>query len=153
MGWLTYSVPIGELAEDLLWSPAESLAFAIEIPWWEGAERVDDARVFGTVRDETGAPLAGVSLTVTPLETEPGIPGVEDVVGECRGVLHEVREAATDASGFYELIVSSIHSAELCIDIHPATDSTYRVAGLVRPGGHGELAETPELRLDLVIGE
>jgi hypothetical protein len=151
-GWLTYPVPMGELAEDILWSPVDSLAFAIEIPWW-GTERLDDARIFGTVRDETGAPLAGVPLTVTPLETEPGIPGVEDHVGRCTGVLHAVREAVTDASGFYELIVSSIHSAELCIDVHPAADAKYRVAGQVRPGGHGEIAEDPELRLDLTVGE
>ena len=32
------------------------------------------------LRDATGAPLAGVPLTVSPLETVPGIPGAETTV-------------------------------------------------------------------------
>lgn len=151
-GWLTYTVPIGELAEDILWSPVDSVAFAIEIPWW-GTERVEEARVFGTVRDASGAPAAGIRLTITPLETVPGIPGSETTVGECRGTLHTVGEAVTGPAGSYELVLGSVHGDELCIDVHPASDATYRAAGLVRPGGHGEIAETPELRLDLTIGE
>jgi hypothetical protein len=52
-----------------------------------------------------------------------------------------------------ELIVSTRFGTELCIDVHPTTDPIHRAAGLVRPGGRGELAEIPELRLDLVVGD
>jgi hypothetical protein len=68
-------------------------------------------------------------------------------------VLHDVLEAETDPAGRYELIVGSIHSEELCIDVHPVGDPLHRVSGSVRPGKPSEVAETPQLRLDLVVGE
>jgi hypothetical protein len=144
-------VPIEELAEDLVWSPAEDHEFAIEIPWW-GPERVAEARIFGTVRDANGTPLTGVPLTVTPLETVPGIPGAEATAGECTGTPKSVLEAVTDLSGTYELVAHWIHVTELCIDVHAGTDPSHRAAGRVRPGGRWELAEIPELRIDLVTG-
>lgn len=152
-GWLTFEVPRGLLAEELLWSPTEQRSFALEVRWWLSTSRTQESRLFGYVRDAAGSPLSGVPLTITPLETEPGIPGAETTVGDCTGVLHEVREAVTDASGRYEVIVGSIHSAELCIDVHPEGDALHRVSGDVSPGNATEVAEIPELRLDLTIGE
>ncbi len=152
-GWLTFEVPRGLIAEELLWSPTEQLSFALEVRWWLSTARTQESRLFGYVRDAEGSPLPGVPLTITPLETEPGIPGAETTVGDCTGVLHEVREAVTDASGRYEVIVGSIHSAELCIDVHPEGDTLHRVSGDVSPGNATEVAEIPELRLDLTIGE
>jgi hypothetical protein len=149
-GWLTFQVPRGLLADELLWSPAERLVFALEFRWWSTA-RTEESLIFGSVRDASGAPLPGVRLTITPLETVPGIPGAETTVGECRGVLHDIHEVVTDESGWYEVIVGSIHSAELCIDVHPVADSLHRAAGSVRPGKTTEVAETPQLRLDLVV--
>ena len=152
-GWLTFEVPRRLLAEELLWSPTELLSFALEIRWWLSTARTQESRLFGYVRDAAGSPLPGVSLTITPLETVPGIPGEETTVGNCTGALHEVREAVTDASGRYEVIVGSIYTGELCIDVHPEGDTLHRVSGDVGPGNSSELAEIPELRLDLTIGE
>jgi hypothetical protein len=49
--------------------------------------------------------------------------------------------------------VGSIHSAELCIDVHPDGNTQDRVSGFVSPGSSTEVAEIPVLRLDLTIGE
>ncbi len=62
-------------------------------------------------------------------------------------------DAVTDQWGSYELVVVSIHTTELCIDVHPFADSLHRAAGLVRPGRPSEVAEIPQLRLDLVVGD
>jgi hypothetical protein len=151
-GWLAFEVPRGLLAEELVWSPVEGLAFVLEVRWWIFTSRIDESLLFGYVRERDGSPLPGVQLTVTPLETEPGIPGSETTVGDCTGVLHDVHEAVTDASGRYEVIVGSIHTAELCIDVHPLGDPLHRVSGSVRPGNTSEVQETPQLRLDLTTG-
>jgi hypothetical protein len=50
------------------------------------------------------------------------------------------------------VIVGSIHTAELCIDVHPLGDPLHRVSGSVRPGNTSEVQETPQLRLDLTTG-
>ena len=152
-GWLTFEVPRSLLPEELLWLPTERVAFALEVRWWLSTARTQESRLFGYVRDAEGSPVPGVPLTITPLETVPGIPGSETTVGDCTGVLHSIREAVTDASGRYEVIVGSIHSAELCIDVHPEGDTLHRVSGDVSPGNATEVAEIPELRLDLTIGE
>ena len=152
-GWLTFEVPRGLLPEELLWSPTERVAFALEVRWWLSAVRTDESRLFGYVRDAAGSPLPGVRLTITPLETVPGIAGADTTVGDCTGALHDVLEVVTDASGWYEVIVGSIHSDELCIDVHPVGDTLHRVSGSVRPGKPSEVAETPELRLDLKVGK
>ncbi|HJU86151.1 MAG TPA: hypothetical protein VJ788_02140 [Gemmatimonadota bacterium] len=152
-GWLTFEVPRGLIAEELLWTPAETLAFALEVRWWLSAVRTDESLLFGYVRDASGSPLPGMRLTITPLETVPGIPGAETTVGDCTGVLHDVLETETDAGGRYEVTVGSIHSGELCIDVHPVGDPLHRVSGFVSPGKPSEVAETPQLRLDLVVAE
>lgn len=152
-GWLTFEVPGGLLAEELLWSPTELLVFALEVRWWLSTARTQDSRLFGYVRDTSGSPLSGVTLTITPLETVPGIPGEETTVGDCTGALHEIHQTVTDASGRYEILVGSIHSAEMCIDVHPEGDTLHRVSGDVSPGNATEVQEIPELRLDLTVGE
>lgn len=152
-GWLTFEVPRGLLAEELVWSPTERLSFALEVRWYLSTARTQESRLFGYVHDAAGSPLPDVPLTITPLETEPGIPGAETTMGDCTGVLHSIREAVTDMSGRYEVIVGSIHSAELCIDVHPEGDTLHRVSGDVSPGNATEVAEIPELRLDLTIRE
>lgn len=152
-GWLTFEVPRGPIAEELLWSPTEQISFALEVRWWLSTVRTAQSRVFGYVRDAAGSPLPAVRLTITSLETEPGIPAAETTVGDCTGVVHPILEVATDASGWYDVTVGSIHSDESCIDLHPVGDTLHRVSGSVRPGKPSEVAETPELRLDLTVLE
>ncbi len=151
-GWLTFEVPRGLVPEELLWSPTPDVVFGVEVRWWLFTSRTDESLLFGYVRDASGSPLSGMRLTITPLETVPGIPGAEMTVGDCTGVLHTILEAETDASGRYEMIVGSIHTGELCIDVHAVGDSLHRVSGSVRPGNPSELEEVPQLRLDLTVG-
>jgi hypothetical protein len=151
-GWLTFELPRGPIAEEVLWSPAPDVVFGIEVRWFS-AGRIEEARIFGSLRDENGSPLPGVFLTITPLETVPGIPGSEMTVGECTGTLHTVHEVVTDEAGQYQVNLHSVHGDELCIDVNPVADPMYRASGFVRLGRPSDVAEVPELRLDLTIGE
>jgi hypothetical protein len=149
-GWLTYSVPRELLPEEILWAPTEDIVFAIEVPWFLGG-RIEEALIFGTVYDASGQPVSNVSLGITPVETIPGIPGSEETVGECTGTVRSTIEAVSDATGSYQVTMSSVHGTEFCIDVLPASNPDARVSGAVRPGSPTEIEEIPQLRLDLVL--
>ncbi|HUG88646.1 MAG TPA: hypothetical protein VMP42_07755 [Actinomycetota bacterium] len=150
-GWLTYAIPINLLGDQIIWAPVEDHAFAIQLPF--GGGRIEEALVFGTALDRSGAPRADVHLTITPVETLPGIPGSETTVGNCTGVRYDAREAVTDEAGTYEVSIASLHASELCVDVLPDSDPDSRVDGVVRPASPTEIMEIPMLRLDLTLDE
>lgn len=151
-GWLTYATPIQLFGDQIIWAPVEDHAFALQLPWFGGG-RIGEVLVFGTALDRSGAPRADLHLTITPVETVPGIPGSETIVGDCTGVRYDAREAVTDEAGTYEVSFATVHASELCVDVLPDSDPDSRVDGVVRPGRPTEIMEIPMLRLDLTLDE
>lgn len=149
-GWLTYEIPRSLIPEELLWIPREDIAFAIEVPWFQGG-RSEESFVFGRVTDASGAPLVDTLITITPVRTLPVDPGPISDVGECRGTPQEPLETRTDESGWYEATIGSTHTDQFCIDVHRASDPEPRSAGSVKPAHSTELQETSEVRIDLTL--
>ncbi|MGH7556678.1 MAG: hypothetical protein ACREMD_02620 [Gemmatimonadota bacterium] len=149
-GWLTFSILRGLLADELLWMPQEDIAFAFQVPWFAGG-RIEEAFVFGRLIDASGTALANTLITLTPVETVPGISGTITDVGDCTGTPYNAVEARTDELGWYRTTLTSNNADELCIDVHRTSETEPRAAGVVRPGRPTEIAETPQVRIDLVL--
>lgn len=151
-GWVTYSVPLGSLVDELIWTPHSRAAFAIQLPPPSTSfSRFNYAVVFGQVRDSNNAPLANALLEVNIVEV-PGVPGFDSIVGDCRGTLVNSQETATNQEGWYQDTLTSIHAAQLCVDVRvvsPPRDT--RSSGTLVPSAPHPVAELPEVRVDIVV--
>jgi hypothetical protein len=149
-GWLTYSVPLGSLVDELIWAPRPRVAFAIQLPPpSDSFSRIAYAVVFGQVRDSQGSPLANALLEVNIVEV-PGVPGSISTIGDCSGTLINTQESVTNQEGWYEDTLSS--TAQLCIDVRLASPpANARSSGRVVPSAPHPVAELPEVRIEIVV--
>jgi len=154
-GWLTYSVPRRLDPWQILWRPRSDVTLGIDVPSFAQG-RIESSLVFGRVTGPGGNPRPGLVLEISPVETFPGIPGVDSLVGQCRGKPASVRQVVTDDTGWYQDTISVFIGDEFCIDVRAVSDDgemgQTRSSGIVRMGSIGNpFAEIPRVRIDLQL--
>lgn len=156
-GWLTYSLPRRLDPSEVLWNPRPGEILRIEVPLFVSrGGRIESSLVFGRVTDPDGNPQPGTRLEISPVETFPGIVGVDSVIGDCVGNPVNVRQVVTSEAGWYQDTVRTALGDEFCIDVHALTDvgelRPSRASGIVRSISADNLfAEIPRVRIDLTL--
>lgn len=153
-GWLTFQVPKGLYAEELIWIPAPTSALTIVFPSGP-VDRLLDAIVFGKVTDPNGSPVSGARVLVTPVHP-PFFPGDTAMFGDCEGHPARSVEALTSSTGRYQISILGGSSSLICVDVQvsapPASElADARVGGatVVPVQESSGIMELPEVRVDV----
>jgi len=154
-GWLTFEVPRGEYADQLVWRPSPGVTLGIDIPSSLVSLRHQyRAVVFGRVSDPTGAPVDAARIAITLVDISVG----DEVVGDCRGYSHGVSELESDATGWYDAPLEIVTTGgPFCVDLRVSPPAG-RGLGSVAISGRGLIidqpipdSEPPELRIDALL--